>query len=103
MSNSMILKSIEDLKKGAQVQGVSFEDFKKNIRNDIITQHVIAQEVTRKMAVPPSEVTKYYEAHKAEYARPEQVQLAEILVSTAPPAPAASKEPAPAEDPAKVA
>src|SRR5437870_5543452 len=97
----MNLESMEDLEKAAQAQGVSFEDFKKNIRNDIITQHVIAQEVTRKLTVPPSEVTKYYETHKAEYTRPEQVQLAEILVSTVPPASADSKEPPPAEDPAK--
>jgi peptidyl-prolyl cis-trans isomerase SurA len=102
---SMNLENMDDLEKAAQAQGVSYEDFKKNMRNDIITQHVIGQEVGRKMVIPPSELTKYYEDHKAEFARPEQVYLAEILVSTAPPAPPAdSKTPAPTpvEDPARV-
>ncbi len=39
------LDSIEDLEKAAKEQGVSFEDFKANIRNQIITQEVMRQEV----------------------------------------------------------
>jgi peptidyl-prolyl cis-trans isomerase SurA len=53
------------------------------MRNDIITQSVIGQEVGRKMVIPPSEITKYYEEHKASLAQPEQVALAEIMASTA--------------------
>src|SRR3954467_6938445 len=101
---SMNLESMEDLEKAAQAQGVSYEDFKKNMRNDIITQAVIGQEVGRKMSIPPSEIAKYYAEHKDALVRPEQVDLAEILVSTtAPPPPPDSKEPAPTEDPARVA
>lgn len=102
---SMNLESLDDVEKAAQAQGVSYEDFKKNLRNDIITQRVIGQEVGRKMNITAAEITKYYEDHKAEFMRPEQVSLAEILVSTAPPAPVDSKTPAPAvtEDPARVA
>ena len=32
------MDSIDDLEKAAKEQGVSFEDFKANIRNQIITQ-----------------------------------------------------------------
>ncbi|MGA8782413.1 MAG: SurA N-terminal domain-containing protein, partial [Terracidiphilus sp.] len=39
------LESLEDLEKAAKEQGVSFEDFKANIRNQIITQEVMRQEV----------------------------------------------------------
>src|SRR3954469_18144298 len=103
---SMNLESMEDLEKAAQTQGVSYEDFKKNMRNEIVTQRVIGQEVGRKLVVPPSEMAKYYEEHKSELTRPEQVLLAEILVSTAPPAPqptADKKQPAQLpEDPARV-
>ena len=35
------LATMEDLEKAAQEQGVSFEDFKANIRNQIITQEVM--------------------------------------------------------------
>ncbi|HUS19519.1 MAG TPA: peptidylprolyl isomerase [Terriglobales bacterium] len=100
---SMNLETMEDLEKAAQQQGVSFEDFKSNLRNGIITQQVIGQEVGRKLNITPTEVATYYEQHKKEFSRPEQVELAEILVSTEP-APSAQKDaPPPAEDPAKLA
>ena len=41
------LDSLEDLEKAAQQQGVSYEDFKANIRNSIITQQVVRDEVGR--------------------------------------------------------
>lgn len=77
------LATLEDLEKAAQEQGVSYEDFKANIRNGIITQDVMRQEVGNRISVTPGEVQRYFEAHKQDYARPESVQLAEILVSTA--------------------
>jgi len=100
---SMNLENMEDLEKAAQQQGVSFEDFKNNMRNGIITQQVIGQEVGRKLNIKPSEGAEYYEAHKHEFARPEQVDLAEILVSTAAAPAAADKDAPPVEDPARVA
>ncbi len=80
------LASLEDLEKAAQQQGVSFEDFKANLRNQIITQDVMRQEVGRKVNVTPGEAYRYFLQHQKEYAQPESVHLAEILVSTNPPA-----------------
>ena len=76
------LATMEDLEKAAKEQGVSFEDFKANIRNQIITQEVMRDQVGRKIAPTPGEVQRYFEAHKQEYAQPESVKLGEILVST---------------------
>src|SRR5215467_9668674 len=45
MRKEMNLDSMEDLEKAAATQGVSFEDFKQNMRNQIITQQVIGKEV----------------------------------------------------------
>jgi peptidyl-prolyl cis-trans isomerase SurA len=83
---NMNLENMEDVEKAAQAQGVSFEDFKNNLRNSIITQQVIGQEVGRKLQITPNEVAQYYEQHKQEFDRPEQVELAEILVTTEVPA-----------------
>ena len=91
------LATLEDLEKSAQEQGVSYEDFKANIRNQIITREVMSDEVGRHISVTPGEVQRYYEAHKQEYAQPESIRLSEILVSTG----AASDTGQ--EDPAKVA
>jgi peptidyl-prolyl cis-trans isomerase SurA len=90
---NMNLENMEDLEKAAQAQGISFEDFKSNMRNSIITQRVIGEEVGRRIQVPPTEITQFYEQHKKEFERPEQVLLSEILVST--------EAPKPSTDPAK--
>ena len=76
------LESIDDLEKAAREQGVSFEDFKANIRNQIITQEVMRQEVGEHIQMTPGEVERYYEAHKQDYAQQESERLSEILVST---------------------
>ncbi len=76
------LATMEDLEKAAKEQGVSFEDFKANIRNQIITQEVMRDQVGRKIAPTPGEIQRYFEAHKQEYAQPESVKLGEILIST---------------------
>src|SRR6201998_3577031 len=76
------LATMEDLEKAAKEQGVSFEDLKANIRNKIITQEVMRDQVGRKIAPTPGEVQRYFEAHKQDYAQPEGVKLGEILIST---------------------
>ena len=76
------LATLEDLEKAAKDQGYSFEDFKANIRNQIVTQEVMRQEVGRRVQITPGEVERYFNEHKQDYAKPESVQLSEILVST---------------------
>lgn len=98
------LETLEDLEKEAKDQGVSFEDFKANIRNTIITQDVMRQEVGRKVAFTPGEAERYFEAHKQEYAQQESVHLSEILVAIgAPDASGATPGEAQADDPGKLA
>jgi peptidyl-prolyl cis-trans isomerase SurA len=80
----MKLNSLDDLEKAASAQGVSFEDFKQNMKTEIITQQVIQREVGSHMNVGSDEVKKFYEEHKSELARPEAVKISEILISTDP-------------------
>ena len=76
------LATMDDLQKAAEEQGYSYEDFKTNIRNQIITQDVMRQEVGQRISVTPGEAQRYFEEHKADYTQPESVHLSEILVST---------------------
>ena len=76
------LDSIDDLEKAARDQGVSFEDFKANIRNQIITQEVMRQEVGEHIQMTPGEAQRFYEEHKQDYVQPESERLSEILIST---------------------
>jgi peptidyl-prolyl cis-trans isomerase SurA len=77
------LDSMEALEKAAAAQGVSFEDFKANIRDSVITQQVVRDEVGRRLQMTQGQEQAYYDAHKQEFAVPEQVRLSEILIPTA--------------------
>jgi peptidyl-prolyl cis-trans isomerase SurA len=101
MRKQFNFESMEDLEKEAEKQGISFEDYKDQMRRSMITQQVIQSEVGRKMNITPNDVKAYYEQHKKEFEQPEQVDLAEILVSTE--TPHKDGEAAPPEDPARVA
>jgi peptidyl-prolyl cis-trans isomerase SurA len=76
------LETIEDLEKAAKEQGVSWEDFKANIRNQIITQQVMRDEMGKRIQITPGEAQRYFEEHKQEYAQQESVRLSEILISS---------------------
>jgi peptidyl-prolyl cis-trans isomerase SurA len=78
----MKLDTMEDLEKAATAQGVSFEDFKQNMRTEIITQQVIQREVGSRINISKDDEHSFYEQHKSELARPEEVKLSEILIST---------------------
>jgi len=62
--------------------GMSFEDFKQQTKDGILTRHVIQREVGSRIAIPKAELLKYYEEHKNEFVREEQVVLREIFIST---------------------
>jgi len=77
------LDSMEALEKAASQQGISFEDFKQQIRNQIITQQVVRDEVGRRLNLNHQQELDYYNAHAKEFEVPEQVHLSEILIPTA--------------------
>jgi peptidyl-prolyl cis-trans isomerase SurA len=85
MRKQMNLESLDDLEKAAQAQGISYEDFKQNLRNQIITQQVIGREVGGHLNITKEEEQKFYEEHKSEMEQPEQIRLSEILVATSKP------------------
>ena len=78
---SMNLATMEDLEKAAESQGVSYEDFKQNLRNNIVTQAVIGREVGSHIQITKEEAQQFYDEHKPELERPEQVALSEILIA----------------------
>ncbi len=84
---SMNLASMEDLEKAAESQGVVYEDFKQNLRNSIVTQAVIGREVGSHIQITQDEAKQFYEEHKKDLERPEQVSLSEILVAPTKPDP----------------
>ena len=111
LRQQMNLASIDDLEKEAQKQGVSYEDFKEQIRVGAVTQQVIGQEVGAKLHISNEDVQDWYNKHQKELEGPEEVGLSEIMVSTQPARqnvedkdkPATAQDKPLPEDPAKVA
>ncbi|HEX4001862.1 MAG TPA: peptidylprolyl isomerase [Candidatus Acidoferrales bacterium] len=76
------LATMDDLEKAVEKQGIVWEDYKQRMKNGLLTQKVIQQEVGGRMDIGPDEVKKYYDAHKQDFVRKEQVDLAEIFLNT---------------------
>jgi len=62
--------------------GQGFEDWKAEMKTNMITQRVVRQEVQSKINIKKEEVAKYYEEHKGEFIREEEIYLREILLSS---------------------
>jgi len=61
---------------------MTWDDFKNNIRNRALTQLVVGREVGSHITIGREEARAYYEAHKADFERPEQVGLRSIEIKT---------------------
>ena len=62
--------------------GMSFEDFQQQMKNTLLTQKVIGEEISSRISIPEADLRKYYEEHQKEFVREEQVFLSQILLST---------------------
>ncbi len=112
MRQQMNLPDMDALETEARKQGVSFADFKEQIRIGIVAQQVVGQEVGGKLHITNEEVQEFYDKHQKDLEGPEEISLNEIMVSTQPSKQnveskdskdaAAQDKPLP-EDPAKVA
>jgi len=76
------LATIEDMQKAAEDQGVNWEDFKDQIRRQLLMQEVIGRDVGSRIIVTREDCRKYYNEHKDEFKSEGLIRLAEILIST---------------------
>ena len=76
------LASMEELETKVEAAGVDYEDYKNNIRTQLLVQEVIRREVGGRIIIDHEEVLKYYKDHPDEFTRPEQVVLREIFINT---------------------
>jgi peptidyl-prolyl cis-trans isomerase SurA len=62
--------------------GMPFEDFKQQLTNQMLTQKVISEEIGSRINIPDAELRKYYDEHKNEFVREDQIFLSQIVIST---------------------
>lgn len=65
-----------------QQTGVPFEDYKAELKNNLLREKVVREEISRKIIFKKEELEKYYNEHKDEFMRQERVFLREIFIST---------------------
>jgi len=76
------LATLEELETDVEKQGLNYEDFKDQIRRNLLMREVIGREVGSRIQLSREDARKYYEAHKKEFESPGMVRLGQILVST---------------------
>jgi peptidyl-prolyl cis-trans isomerase SurA len=64
--------------------GQSYEDYKGDLRNQLITQRVIREEVSSKIKFKREDLQAYYDGHQKDYQRDERIFLRELLVASNP-------------------
>ena len=62
--------------------GIPFEDFKQQVKNQMLTQRVIGDEISSHVVIAEAEKRKYYEEHKNDFVRDEEVFVQQIFIST---------------------
>ena len=77
------MDSMEALEKAVRDSGISYEDWRADLKNRMVRQMVIRDEVGRTLHRPTQKDEQtYYDAHKQEFTQPEKVRLSEILIPT---------------------
>lgn len=73
-------KSEEEFLEALKNEGSSYDEFTKNVREQLILKAYLNQAVTSKVTVTPKEIKAYYEKHIEEFSGAEKVHLFLILV-----------------------
>jgi len=76
--NKMATK--EDLRKALEHEGLSMEQFRKQITMIFVPEFMKSREVRSKIQLNTEEITAFYEAHKGDYSQKPTVELQEILL-----------------------
>jgi len=62
--------------------GKTFEDYRQQYTDQYLTQQLVRAEVTSHIVVPDEDAHKYYDAHKTEFVKKDQVYLSQIVIYT---------------------
>jgi len=73
--------SLEDLQREVEKEGLVWEDFKDDIRRNLLMREVMGREVGRTIIVTREDARKYFQEHQQQFASPAGVELAQILIS----------------------
>jgi peptidyl-prolyl cis-trans isomerase SurA len=76
------LASLEDLETEIGKEGLNYEDFKDQIRRNLLMREVISRQVGSRIQLSRDDARKFYDTHKDEFKSTGMVRLGQILIST---------------------
>jgi len=76
------LESMEKLESAVTKEGLTGTTSRTTSATELLTQEVIRREVGSHITIGRDDAMKYYEAHKKDFVKPEQVALRAIEIST---------------------
>jgi peptidyl-prolyl cis-trans isomerase SurA len=76
------LATLDDLQKDAEQQGINWEDFKEQIRRQLMMQETISRDIGSRIVITRQEEQQFFTAHKDDFKSKGMVHLAEILISS---------------------
>lgn len=70
----------QEFQKALEASGLSEPEFRARVRENLVYQQVMGNEVTARIKVEDEDVRRYYRDHQEEFRVPAQTQLREIVV-----------------------
>jgi peptidyl-prolyl cis-trans isomerase SurA len=76
------IESDEQFREELLKQGLTYEQFSRQVEENIMRQAVIFQEVDRSIVIEEAEAIDYYKLHPEEFVEPEEYKIRAIYLST---------------------
>jgi peptidyl-prolyl cis-trans isomerase SurA len=75
------IESDDDLKRGLQQQGLDYDQWLKQLEDNMLKQATVYSEVDRTIVLDDSEVVGYYKLHPEEFTEPEEYHVRAIYLA----------------------
>jgi parvulin-like peptidyl-prolyl isomerase len=86
------IASDDDMKRALRQQGMDYDQWLRQLEDNMLKQGVIYSEVDRSIVLDDSEIVGYYKLHPQEFTEPEEYKIRAVYLSTEGKAPAVLEE-----------
>ena len=83
--------SDQDLRRALELDGISYDDYRKQIKDRLLRTRLVNREVKSKIVITDEDVKAYYDSHQNEYGGQKKLELSHILIRVSPAAGSAEK------------
>jgi peptidyl-prolyl cis-trans isomerase SurA len=84
--------SDDDLRRNLESDGMSYDDYRKQIKDKMLRSRLVNREVKSKIVITDEDIKAYYDAHLDEYGGHTKYELRHILIKISPSADSTEKE-----------